>query len=340
MAVICCERPVLPERDAQASRSGETVEGAWRRGPVRQRHRVIPVVFEPAADLEGRTLEVQLLERKEREGVLQGRGRESFLSRGRVVTMQAPEAEGAGPASLLPFVEHPSIGEGLVLEKGVHLVCEGVDLSVLVVVVLQRELSRVDEPLAVAKTSVQPDAMPARVEEHDLRFLFCGIEGNTVVSLVKSVIGTEETALGVIPESARAVAGSRIRVGDPSDRRVVVPRSLASAVAPDQPLLGPVLDTPAPPSLVIVRAGDTRDIAVRARMRRVVPRDPVDYAADGIVAVEQRGRASDDFQFFEIHDIHRLRVISRLKAEGPDTISVLQDEHAVPVEAAQDGPRR
>src|SRR5439155_10059221 len=116
MAVICCERPVLPERDAQARRSGETVEGAWRRGPVRQRRRVIPVVLEPAADLEGRTLEVQLLQRKEREGVLQGRGRESFLSRGRVVTMQDAEAEGAGPASLCPFVDNTSNRDGLVLE--------------------------------------------------------------------------------------------------------------------------------------------------------------------------------------------------------------------------------
>src|SRR5205809_4016944 len=233
MAVICRERPVLPERDAQASRSGETVEGAWRRGPVRQRRRVITAMLVPPADLEARTLEGQLLEPKEREGVLQGRGRESFLSRGRVVTMQAPEAEGAGPASLLPFVEHGSIIEGLVLEEGVHLICEGIDLTVLVVVVLQRELSPVDEPITVAKTSVQPDAMPARVEEHDLRLLLRGIERNTVVPLVERVIDAEETALGVIPESTGAVASSRIGVGDPSDRRVVIAGPLPPAVAPD-----------------------------------------------------------------------------------------------------------
>src|SRR5437867_6936655 len=195
MCVIRRERSVLPERDAQAHRSREAVEGAWRREPFQQRRRVITVMLEPAADLKGSTFVVQLLERKDREGVLQRRGRESFLSRRRVVTMQAPEAEGAGPASLLPLVEHASIVEGLVLEESVHLICEGIDLAVLVVVVLQRELSPVDEPITVAKPSVQPDAVPARVEKDDLRLLFSGIERNTVVSLVERVIEAEETAL-------------------------------------------------------------------------------------------------------------------------------------------------
>src|SRR5438876_12345510 len=98
--------------------------------------------------------------------------------------MQAPEAEGAGPASLLPFVEHGSIIEGLVLEKGVHLIWECIDLTVLVVVVLQRELSPVDEPITVAKTSVQPDDVPERLEELHLRLLLRAIERNTEVPLV------------------------------------------------------------------------------------------------------------------------------------------------------------
>ena len=67
--------------------------------------------------------------------------------------------------------------------------------------------------------------------------------------------------------------------------------------------------------------------------------DRIDYAADGAAAVEQRRGSFDHFEFFQIQNIYRFGVISRLKAERADSIPVFKDEHAISVKTSDHRPR-
>ena len=70
-----------------------------------------------------------------------------------------------------------------------------------------------------------------------------------------------------------------------------------------------------------------------------MPGDGVDDAADRVAAVKQRGRTFDDFDPFHCQDIDRLGVIARFETKPANPIAVLQDEHAVAVEASNYRPR-
>ena len=54
-------------------------------------------------------------------------------------------------------------------------------------------------------------------------------------------------------------------------------------------------------------------------------------------AVEQRGRAFDYFKLLKVQNIYRLCVISRLKAERPDSVAILQYEHAISIKPSHNG---
>src|SRR5262249_1667857 len=164
MAVVSCEGPALPDPGPEADRARGAVERPIGHGPVRERRRVVAVVLEPAAELEGHVLEVDLLEHEESKGILQRRRRERLGTRGGVVPMESPEPEAARHAPSLPVVEHAAIVESFIGEPCVYVAGFGADLLVLIVVVLKRELRAAEEGLEVAKSAVEPDAVAARVQ--------------------------------------------------------------------------------------------------------------------------------------------------------------------------------
>ena len=70
----------------------------------------------PELDLVG--LKIQDLQGEKGESVLCDRRRQRFLSRGRIVSVQTPEAEASTQNPRLPLLEDPAIGELGVVELG------------------------------------------------------------------------------------------------------------------------------------------------------------------------------------------------------------------------------
>ena len=60
--------------------------------------------------------------------------------------------------------------------------------------------------------------------------------------------------------------------------------------------------------------------------------DDVDEAADGIRAVEQRGRTAHDFDTLGGRRIDADAVVARLAREIAGALAVLQNQHAIAVE--------
>ena len=90
------------------------------------------------------------------------------------------------------------------------------------------------------------------------------------------------------------------------------------------------------------RSGLERDVAARARHgpRRNLLGDHVDQPTDRVGAVEERGRSPHDFNALGRRGVHRDAVIGRLAGQVAHALAVLQDQHAVAVETADDRPRR
>ena len=70
-----------------------------------------------------------------------------------------------------------------------------------------------------------------------------------------------------------------------------------------------------------------------------MPGNRVDDAADGVAAVEQSCRTFNDFDSFNRQHVDRFRVIAGFKTETADAITILEHEHAIAVETANDGTR-
>ena len=111
-------------------------------------------------------------------------------------------------------------------------------------------------PHHVAHSAVQSNALPARVQKDHLRIFFRWIERNSVSSAVKRVVDAQKLRPRIIAKAARRVSLSRIGVGNPADRRIVISGSLSAAVRPEQQVLRAVLEPRAGAALVVVRASN------------------------------------------------------------------------------------
>src|SRR6185436_16419774 len=140
----------------------------------------------------------------------------------------------------------------------------------MVVVVLKRELRDVYKPAHVAHSSVQSNALTARVQKNHLRIFFRWIERNSIAPAVKRVIDAQELRPGIIAKAARPVSLSRIRVGNSADRCIVVSGPLSAAVRPEQPVLQAIFNPGAAAALVVVRASYRGEVASQAGVSRLV----------------------------------------------------------------------
>ena len=73
---------------------------------------------------------------------------------------------------------------------------------------------------------------------------------------------------------------------------------------------------------------------------RYCVRDHVDETADRVRAVQERRRTAHDFDLRRAGRVHGDAVVPRLARHVTHALPVLEDEHAIAVEAANDRPRR
>ncbi len=138
-----------------------------------------------------------------------------------------------------------------------------------------------------------------------------------------------------------AEPASRLRVLDLAGRRVHVARAADSTAAvegvpavADGEVRGAANLTGAGAELGLRFASHPRD-----RLHRDDVRHDVHQSADGVGAVQQRRRASHDLDAFRRERIDRHAVIARLAREIVGALTVLEHEHTIAVEAADDGAR-
>ena len=165
---------------------------------------------------------------------------------------------------------------------------------------------------------------------------------------VAAVLQREPTA-GEEPVAEPAEAGPRVRqlgggILDGSLGRVVVVRPPHAPAAPDQHVVLRVLQAGGGARLG-VRAADVRAElrpgAVEERLAvALVRRDDVDEAADRVRPVEQGRRSAHDLDPLGAVRVDRHAVIARLAGQVARAEPVLEDEHPVAVEAADDGAAR
>ena len=139
-------------------------------------------------------------------------------------------------------------------------------------------------------------------------------------------------------EARRATACSPLRpsgVSTSPDRRPLPAACSAHLPLPDEEVGG----------AAGIRRGDPKSnvappcVPVDGLGRNRV-RDDVDEAADRVRSVEQRRRAAHDFDRRRAGGVHRHAVIAGLTRQVADALTVLEDEHAIAVETADDRSRR
>src|SRR5512134_1672097 len=98
-----------------------------------------------------------------------------------------------------------------------------------------------------------------RIKEHDLGLHFRRIEGDAVTPAVEDVVKAEEGFLREIAEPARACTFSCVRVGNSSNRRVIVAGALTAPASPEQPPFCAVLYAATTAALPVVRCAKPGD---------------------------------------------------------------------------------
>ena len=145
------------------------------------------------------------------------------------------------------------------------------------------------------------------------------------------------------PAHAEAcIAESCRRVGDRTNRRLVIARAARTTAAPHGPGTLAVLDVATATQLRVSCARVERHPTDRAVERRGPERllrgDRVDHATNRVAAVKQCGRPLHDLEALEARRVDRRAMVTGLARQIAGADTVLHDEHAVAVEAADDGP--
>src|SRR6185295_12936524 len=220
----------------------------------------------------------------------------------------------------------------------IHDIFNWIRLLMFVVVVLKAALQATNKGIELTRSTRETDTVAAWVEKHNLGIRFVWIEWNSIAPAIEGVIGGKES-LALIEACATGTRSFlRIRVRDGSQRCLVVAGALPTAVAPEQPSVSTVLHTTTSSALPVVRPADSRHIASCSFMGRLVSGDGVYHTADGTAAIQKCCGTFHNLQFIETQYVDRLGVISRLIAKRSNALPVLQDEDAIAIESADDGP--
>ena len=163
-------------------------------------------------------------------------------------------------------------------------------------------------------------------------------ERHAVAALLEGEPAAGEEAVVVVADPGVRVRQLGRGVGDPSLRGVVVAGPPHAAAAPDADVALGVLHADVDAGLSVGAPPVGADLRARTGEQRLAQallgRDDVDEAADGVRPVEQRGRAPHDLDPLRAVGVDRDAVVTRLAGEVARAHPVLEDEHAVSVEAA------
>ena len=196
----------------------------------------------------------------------------------------------------------------------------------------------VDRPTQSLRAAAQRERVTSRRQLH-LTFFD---DRNSVFRVVVSV-APAEVALRAGPRQADvAEAIPRLRVREVALRRGHVTRSTAAAARVQRDRAVAHVHVAGGRGFVRSRTQIEREVAARAhlRFRGDLVGDHVHQTADGVRAVEQRRRTAHDLDPLRGSRVDRHAVIARLTREVAETLAVLENQHAVAVETANDGPGR
>ena len=301
-----------------------------------------PVRGELRADapLERHGVPGHLLEHEQRPRADIDWRRQGFLTRGAEAARQERPAPGAGHAAH-GAMGHEEIAFGLrVLEAGPR---EAVfELVVTIVAVGERRPQRRRQAAERAAFRPGGQAVAAR-RQLDA----AAIERRHAVVRPVVAVGRADVALGAHPRQAhRPLAAGHRGVVDRALGRPHVPRlAPGPADVPHQRPRGPPVRR-RDAALRRARPAVHRHGAARARagalagpdLRHDRVGDDVHQPADRIGPVEERGRPADDLDLRRCGGVDRDAVVRRLARHVAHAVRVLEDEHAIAVEAADDRP--
>ena len=332
-------------------------------GPV-----VVPL--DPAAELHAVAAEVQLLVGEGGKRVLVGPRRQR-LDAGRLEIAELhPGAEAARQPVRPLLIDVGPHDPGPVREPGADALHAVIDLDFVVVPVddVQGDTHPLHHPVVqVAEADVEPADTPAGVEVDVLRFFFlrCAPVVVVVVIVVAVIIpvtvehARERDAVAAVLGD-HAAAGEQ-PVAEPADtrphvrqpgrrvlhrarRRLVVVAAAHASAPPENGAAARVQEAGVRPRLPVRAARVRAELRPRAVEQRfavaLVRRDDVDEAADGVRPVQQRRRPAHDLDPLGAGGIDRHAMVARRARQVARADPVLQDQHPVVVEAADDRPAR
>ena len=224
----------------------------------------------------------------------------------------------------------------LLVERGAHLIA--LELVVLVATNGQRGAIGVERTLEALPTSAQRERVPPRCEL-DLPFF----DHRDAVLRVVVAVTAAEVRLGAGPRQADvAEPAPRLRIHDLAFRCIDVARATAAATEVQRQRSIPDVHITSGAAFARRRPQVEREIAADAHLwlRRNLVGDDVDQTSDRICAVQQRRRPAHDLDLLRGRRIDRNAVVTRLARQIAKALSVLQDQHAIAVEPANDRARR
>ena len=337
-------------------------------GPVR-------VPLDAAAELQADAPEVHLLVGERRHGRQVGAGRQGLEAGGLEVAYLRPGAEASGEPLGLPLVELRPHDVGAVVEARADVLEAVLHLELVVAPVddVHRHAQPFDEAVAQVPQAEVDAAYLAPRGEVDLEapllalvlvITLVPVAGVVrvvrVVDVVRAVelLGERHAVAALLEGEAAAGeegavvvarAGARVRelgrgIGNGALRGVVVAGAPRAAAGPHAESALGVLHVDVDPGLAVGAPEVGGELGARALEHRLVHgllrRDDVDEAAHGVRPVQQGGRTADDLDAIGAVGVDGDAVVSGLAGEVARANAVVEDEHAVAVEAADDGPAR
>ena len=169
-------------------------------------------------------------------------------------------------------------------------------------------------------------------------------ERHAVAALLEGEAAAGEEGAVVVAQAGPRVRELGLGVGDGPLRGVVVAAAPRAAAGPHAEVAFRVLQVDIDPGLRVGAPEVGGELGARALEHRLVHgllrRDDVDEAADGVRSVQQGRRSADDLDALGGVGVEGDAVVAGLAGEVARAHAVVEDEHAVAVEAADDRAAR